>query len=68
MESKTTLIVVALVVLVHFIVGIAFLVYKVTTAKKPTKKSEEENVNYNNELKTLHNMVIEELNLENVYK
>lgn len=43
MESKTTLIVVALVVLVHFIVGIAFLVYKVTTAKKPTKKSEEEN-------------------------
>ncbi|MCB9323894.1 MAG: GIY-YIG nuclease family protein [Lewinellaceae bacterium] len=32
------------------------------------KKSEEENVNYNNELKTLHNMVIEELNLENVYK
>lgn len=43
MDSKTTLIVVALVVLVHFIVGIAFLVYKVTTAKKPAQKSEEEN-------------------------
>jgi hypothetical protein len=32
------------------------------------KKSEDENVNYNNELKALQNMVIEELNLEKVYK
>lgn len=32
------------------------------------KKSEEENINYNKELKTLHDMVIEELNSENRYK
>jgi hypothetical protein len=43
MDSKTTLIVVAIVVLVHFIVGIAFLVYKVITAKKLTKRTEEDN-------------------------
>jgi hypothetical protein len=41
MESKTTLIIVAIVVLVHFIVGIAFLVYKVTTAKKPKQKKQD---------------------------
>ncbi len=32
------------------------------------KKSEEENINYNKELKTLQDMVIEELNIENIYK
>ena len=32
------------------------------------KKSEEENINYNKELKTLQNLVIEELNIENIYK
>ena len=32
------------------------------------KKSEEENTNYNKELKTLQDMVIEELNIENIYK
>ena len=31
-------------------------------------KSEEENINYNKELKTLEEMVIEELNIENIYK
>jgi len=32
------------------------------------KENEEENINYVNELKTLQDMVIEELNIENVYK
>ena len=32
------------------------------------KKSEEENINYNKELKILQDMVIEELNIENIYK
>ena len=31
-------------------------------------KSGEENINYNKELKTLQDMVIEELNVENIYK
>ena len=31
-------------------------------------KSEEENINYAKELKTLQDMVIEELNVENIYK
>ena len=31
-------------------------------------KSEEENINYNKELKTLQDMVIEELNVKNIYK
>jgi hypothetical protein len=31
------------------------------------KKNEEENMNYNKELKTLQDMVIEELNIENTY-
>lgn len=31
------------------------------------KNSEEENINYNKELKTLQDMVIEELNIENRY-
>ena len=32
------------------------------------KKSEEGNINYNKELKILQDMVIEELNIENIYK
>ena len=31
------------------------------------KKSEEENVNYNTELKTLQDMIIEEMKIENTY-
>ena len=41
MDSKNTLILVALVVLAHFVIGIAFLVYKVTTAKKPKQKKQD---------------------------
>lgn len=32
------------------------------------KSKEEENMNYNKELKTLQNLVIEELNIEKIYK
>jgi len=32
------------------------------------KKNEEENTNYNKELKILKDMVIEELNIDNIYK
>ncbi len=32
------------------------------------KKNDEENINYNKELKTLQDMVIEELNVKNIYK
>jgi hypothetical protein len=31
------------------------------------KKREEENINYNKELKTLQGMVTEELNIESIY-
>jgi len=44
MRFESTFLIAATVVIVHFILGVGFLIYKVMTADRKSKSTEDENV------------------------